>query len=363
MADSALFEFLPALKGRVPFVKLGQWPTPVEPLRLTGLEGREVFVKREDLSSSAYGGNKVRTLETLLAEALQRGCKRVWSTGAYGSNHALAAALHARGMNLESAALLFPQPATPPAAENMQQLISQGVHVRALRSIVTFPFRLAGIYARAASQKDYVMLPGGAVPLGALGHVGAALELAQQVKEGKAPWPRQILIACGSTCTVAGMLAGLFIARKLGLCPDALPRVHALRVTPWPVTAAGRIVGLAHRTAALIASLGGPAPATNRRGHRSILSVHGRYLGWGYGKPTREGVAVIKAHSASVEFPLETTYSAKSVAGLLDLAPWLEGPVVFWSTKSAAPLPALDASRLEAAPAHVRSWLQRAALT
>ncbi len=361
MADSALFEFLPALRGRVPFAQLGQWPTPLEPLKLAGLEGREVFVKREDLSSGAYGGNKVRTLETLLAQAVQTGCKRVWSTGAYGSNHALAAALHSRGLNLESAALLFPQPATPPAAENMQQLLSLGVQVRALRSIMTFPFRLAGIYARARVQEDYIMLPGGAVPLGALGHVGAAFELAQQVKEGKAPWPRHVLIACGSTCTAAGMLAGLFIARRLGLWPDALPRVHALRVTPWPVTAAGRIVGLAHRTASLIANLGGGAPATNTRGYRSILSVHGRYLGWGYGKPTPEGKAVIDVHAAAVGFPLETTYSSKAMAGLLDLAPMLDGPLVFWSTKSAAALPELDRSRLDAAPAHVLRWLQNAA--
>jgi D-cysteine desulfhydrase len=362
MADPALFEFLPALKGRVPFVQLGDWPTPLEPLKLAGLEGREVFVKREDISARAYGGNKVRTLETLLGEAMQNGCKRVWSTGAYGSNHALAAALHSRGLNLASAALLFPQPAMPPAAENMQQLISLGVHIHALRTIVTFPFRLAGVYARARAQMDYVMLPGGAVPLGALGHVGAAFELAQQVKEGKAVWPRHVLVACGSTCTAAGILTGLFIARKLGLCPEALPRVHALRVTPWPVTAAGRIAGLAHRTAKLIAQFGGPQPVTSPRGYRSILSVHGRYLGWGYGKPTRAGEAAIRAHSASVAFPLETTYSAKAVAGLLDLTPFLDGPVVFWSTKSGSTLPKLDTSRLASTPAHVRRWLMRAGM-
>jgi D-cysteine desulfhydrase len=205
------------------------------------------------------------------------------------------------------------------------------------------------------------MLPGGAVPLGALGHVGAAFELAQQVKAGKSPWPRHVLIACGSTCTVAGMLAGLFMARKLGLCPEALPQVHALRVTPWPVTAAGRIVGLAKRTAQLIEKLGGPSLGVSTRAYRSILKVHGRYLGWGYGKPTSAGLAVIKAHAGQVAFPLETTYSSKAVAGLIDLAPWLDGPLVFWSTKSGSSLPPLDTSRIEAAPSHVCRWLQKAA--
>ena len=359
MAIAALFEYLPMLKGRLPFLSLGRWPTPLEPLNLAPLAGREVFVKREDQSAAAYGGNKIRTLETLLADALQKGCRRIWSTGAYGSNHALASAIHSHGLGLSSAALLFPQPATRSAAENLEQLFSLGVEVRALRSILSFPFTLAALFARSRGRGDYVMLPGGAVPLGALGHVGAAFELAMQVKDSGVPWPRHLVIACGSTCTAAGLLCGLVLARGLGLWPAELPRVHALRVTPWPVTAAGRIVGLARRTGNLVHELGGPAGVSTRV-LRGMLRVHGRYLGWGYGRPTQAGLRAMTDHAAAAQFPLETTYTAKSLAGLLDLMPALEGPVVYWATKSASAPPKLDVSRLAAAPTHVRRWLGRA---
>ncbi len=359
MADAALFEYLPALRGRLPYLSLGRWPTPLEPLKLAPLAGREVLVKREDLSAAAYGGNKIRTLETLLADALQKGCRRVWSTGAYGSNHALASAIHSNGLALKSAALLFPQPATRSAAENLELLYSLGVEVRALRSIVSFPFSLAALFARSRARADYIMLPGGAVPLGALGHVGAAFELAVQVRESGAPWPRHLVIACGSTCTAAGLLCGLVLARGLDLWPSELPRIHAVRVTPWPVTAAGRIVGLAWRTGKLVHSLGGPAGASTRV-LRELLRVHGRYLGWGYGRPTQAGMRVMSEYGAEAGFPFETTYTSKSMAGLLDLMPELEGTVVYWATKSSSAQPKLDVSRLSAAPVHVRRWLERA---
>lgn len=356
MPEPALFQCLPQLKAQVPFTLLGQWPTPLEPLRLAGFESRELLVKREDLSSPLYGGNKIRTLETLLALALSRGASSVWSTGAYGSNHALAAALHAPRLGLKAAALLFPQPPTATAAENLAQLISLGVKLRALRSITLFPLRLAALYA---SRSQFVMLPGGAVAAGALGHVGAALELAQQLQAMGGPWPGHLVVPAGSICTAAGLLAGLAVARALGLWACPLPRLHAIRVTPWPVTAKFRIAALAKKTSALLQRLGVARLALGEACAK--LCVHGRYLGRGYGKPSKPGLAVMAAHGPGLPFPLETTYSSKTAAALLDLLPRLEGAVVFWSTKSAAPLPPLDMKRLEGAPAHVRRWLKRAA--
>ena len=95
---TVLFDYFPALRGRVPWVSLGTLPTRVEHatrvLAATGLPG-ELWLKRDDLSSPVYGGNKLRLLEHLLGEAQQRGCVRVYSSGAVGSNFAVATALHA----------------------------------------------------------------------------------------------------------------------------------------------------------------------------------------------------------------------------------------------------------------------------
>src|SRR4051812_35238064 len=84
-----LFELFPKLSQRVPRVALGAFPTPVESLqavaRELGASDGDAWIKRDDISSDVYGGNKVRTLELLLAEARARGHAGVLATGAFGS--------------------------------------------------------------------------------------------------------------------------------------------------------------------------------------------------------------------------------------------------------------------------------------
>src|SRR5437870_2021466 len=85
--DSPLFQAHPQLRPSVPHVSLGQFPTRVE--RLDGLLPPKValWVKRDDESGLKYGGNKVRKLEFLLAEAKQSGARRLATLGAIGSHH------------------------------------------------------------------------------------------------------------------------------------------------------------------------------------------------------------------------------------------------------------------------------------
>src|SRR6188768_2085134 len=94
----SLFRAWPALAAKLPHVALTERPTPVERLRQlersTGASA--LYVKRDDLTARAYGGNKVRKLEFLLAAARASGADSVLTFGAAGSNHALATAVHAR---------------------------------------------------------------------------------------------------------------------------------------------------------------------------------------------------------------------------------------------------------------------------
>src|SRR4051812_6441451 len=90
-ADSpALFRAFPELSGRIPWLPLGRFPTPVA--RLPGLVAPsvELWIKHDDLSGTVYGGNKVRKLEFLLGEARARGARRLVTLGAIGSHHVLA---------------------------------------------------------------------------------------------------------------------------------------------------------------------------------------------------------------------------------------------------------------------------------
>jgi 1-aminocyclopropane-1-carboxylate deaminase/D-cysteine desulfhydrase-like pyridoxal-dependent ACC family enzyme len=88
----ALFRWLPQLAPRIPWVRLGAWPTPIEAIVV---DGRPIWVKCEGASSPLYGGNKIRTLEAWLGHAKAEGAAKIWAMGAYGSNHAIATILHA----------------------------------------------------------------------------------------------------------------------------------------------------------------------------------------------------------------------------------------------------------------------------
>jgi D-cysteine desulfhydrase len=352
----ALLRWLPRLARRVPWVTLGDWPTPLDPIEI---DGRPIWIKREGDSSARYGGNKIRTLELWLGRARDAGARRIWAIGAYGSNHTIATVLHARAIGLDAAAIVFPQPASEWAIENAGALIATRCEIVRLRSVVEVPF--AGIAIAARDRRSVVMPPGGATPMGALGAVSGALELAEQIAAGDAPPPRRIVLAVGSTCTTAGLLAGLSLAHAIGAWRWPVPIVHAVRVTPWPVTSRVLIAELAARTLALVAARGGPDVRVSLGELIARLIVDGRELGPGYGRPTRRG------HDATVELArdpsaprLDGVYSAKAAAALLRLHRRGIGPLVFWSTKSTVRMDAPPIDAVSAAPRAIVRWLRAA---
>jgi D-cysteine desulfhydrase len=347
----ALARHLPRLAARIPSVTLGQWPTPVTAVRV---DGRELWVKDEGPSSPLYGGNKVRTLEVWLGLARERDKRRIWAIGAYGSNHTVATVLHARTVGLEGAALVFPQPANEWAVENCGALLATGCPVIRLRSVVEVPF---AALALLRERDALVMPPGGATTLGAFGAASAAFELAEQVAAGLAPPPRRIVVAIGSTCTTAGLLAGFALAHVAGLWRWPAPIIHGVRVTPWPVTSRVRIADYARRTLALAERLGGPRLAIDFAELHARLVVDPRELGGGYGRLTERGAAAI----ATLVGPrLDGVYSAKAAAALLRLHRAGEGPLLFWASKSTVRMPPPSLDHLRDAPRALQRWLRDA---
>ncbi len=352
MGEVSLFRIFDRTRSNFPWVRLGDWPTPVQPLTLPGFGG-DLWVKRDDLSSPIYGGNKVRTLESLFGQAQAAGAKRIWATGAYGSNHALATCLHAPRAGLEPAVMLFPQPASECAVENLAATLSARPRIRRLWSWAALPF---AVMSERRVPGQFIMVPGGATPEGALGYVSAVLELCGQVADGAMPAPRRIVLGVGSTCTTAGLLAGLALANRLAIPGAFDAEVWPVRVTPWPVTSRFRIVSLAVRTIELLAKLIPQMPGDISRGRlASRLRVIGGHIGRGYGHVTRSGVAALNAFRDAGGPPLDTCYSAKAASGLV--ATRSDGPTLFWATKSSAPLPARDLSN--DAPRPMLDWLDR----
>jgi D-cysteine desulfhydrase len=339
---TVLFDYFPALRGRVPWVSLGALPTRVDDatrvLSAAGVPG-ELWLKRDDLSSPIYGGNKLRLLEHLLGEARQRGITHVYSSGAVGSNFAVATALHAPRVGLAAGAICFPEPLTPEGEQSHRV-----VQTRA-RVVDVAHWSLLPMAAERVRRQDeqrgaraQVLSQVALSPAALFGYMAAGLELAQQVARGECPAPARIVLPIGSAATSAGILAGLSIARKLGIGRMA-PSLAAVRIAAWPLSRRGRVLSLAVKALAHLAELcGDPALALDKR-ELLPISVITDQLGRGYPHPTSAGSTARVAFANAGFAILDDTYSAKAAAHLLASAASQTGPVLFWSTKSSAPLP------------------------
>ncbi len=347
-----LFLRLPQLRHALPWAVLGTYPTPVELLALEAPV--PVYVKREDLSADGYGGNKVRTIEGHLGRAVALGRQRIWATGAWGSNHAVATATHAPRVGLATGAILIPQPPTLPAHANLRALA-------ALDCVVTdaggWALRPLAAMALLRARGEVIMTPGGAIPLGSLGHVSAALELAGQVEAGLLPPPAHLVVTAGSTATSAGLLVGLHLAARLGIGWHVAPQLVAVPVAPNPFASAPAIAWLARRTLALLQALAGRDLGVDLRSLRAGLWVDNRYNGRGYGYPTASGDAAKVAWQRADGPPLDTVYTSRSGAGVLALLPQARGPVVHWMTKANQRLPTPTEAQLAALPRRLQRWL------
>jgi len=351
----ALANYLPRL--RVPWVPIGQWPTPLTAIELFG---RPVWVKHEGDAHPRYGGNKVRTLEAWFGHAQARGARRIWAIGAYGSNHTIATILHAPLAGLEAAAMVFPQPASPWAIENCGAMVATGCRLIRLHNVVEVPFAAWWIACR--ERDSVVMPPGGATPIGTFGAVAAVFELADQIAAHLAPPPRRVVLAVGSTCTTAGLVAGFALAQAIGVWRWPVPIVHGVRVTPWPVTSRVRTAELARRTLVRVEQLGGPRVAIGLRELIGRLVIDGKELGPGYGRATPRSDAAMHDIAGLPGAPgprLDGVYSGKAAAALLRLHRAGIGPLVFWASKSTATLAPPSPAALDQAPAAIAHWLRR----
>jgi len=348
----ALSHYLPRLA--VPWVALGAWPTPLVSLQLA--DGDPLWIKREGDSDPQYGGNKIRTLEAWLGHAQARGAKRLWSIGAYGSNHVVATVAHAPRAGLSTGAIVFPQPMSAWAAENCGALIASGVPVIRLHNVVEVPF---AAWRVARRERDAVVMPpGGATTIGTFGALSAAFELADQIAAHEAPPPARIVLPVGSICTTAGLLAGIALAESMGVWRWPPPVLHGVRVTPWPVTSRLRTAELARRTLMRVEQLGGPRVELGLRGLLRRLVIDGRELGPGYGRSTPRCDAALATFAAAPGAPrLDAVYSGKAAAAALRLKAAGVGPLLLWASKSTAMAASPSRAALERAhPALVR-WL------
>ena len=180
-AQIPLFQKYPQLRQKLPWIQLGQWPTPVELMEQLGKQIGipHLFIKREDLSGKLFGGNKVRKLEFLLADALKNKYKTVLCYGGIASNNVTTVAAYAQQVGLESIALLMPQPPTRNLQRNLllDQYYGCSLFECPQDRELTAPELATFVREQELDVHPYVIPMGSSNPLGVVGWVNAAFEL------------------------------------------------------------------------------------------------------------------------------------------------------------------------------------------
>lgn len=312
-----------------PRIELLGAPTPLEFLpRLSDFLGRDIFIKRDDVTPLALGGNKLRKLEFLAADALREGADVLLTAGAIQSNHVRQTAAVAAKLGLKCVALLENPIATQSEnyLTNGNRLLLELMDVDVVRvDALTDPAaQLAEQAERLEAQgfRPYTLPVGGSNALGALGYVECAQEIVHQ-SEGVVDFAA-VVVASGSAGTHAGLavglehlmpqteLVGVTVSRQRD---EQLPKVDAIR-----------------QALASQLSVEAKAPVT----------LWDDYFAPRYGEPNEESAEAIKLLARLEGIMLDPVYTGKAMAGLIDGISQnrfrREGPLLFVHTGGAPAL-------------------------
>lgn len=327
-ARPPLFDALPALEGAVPFIPLARAPTAVERCAaLAPYLGRDdVWMKRDDLISPVYGGNKVRRYEFVLADALARGAKRIVTLGGLASTQVMATARFGQSLGIPVTAVLFDQPVTTFAREAILTDLDAGA------TLVYGGGYLRSAWKFQQAKREpgaYVINPGAASPRANLGYVDAVLELAAQVARGEMPRPDLIVLPTGSSGTLAALALG---TAWLGWDTEIVGVRITLRIACNALT-----IGFVRERTAQWISAKAPAFGRELGKRRGKYRLEHGALGEGYGYATKEALEAMAWYERLTGRPGEVTYSAKALVGLKAVATEAANrgkTVLFWQTLS-----------------------------
>lgn len=310
MSDADLWPLLrrfPALE-RVPRAALRHGPTPVE--HLADVHPR-LWIKRDDLTASPVGGNKVRSLEMLLGDV--RAGERVVSAGSWGSTHALTMAIHGRALGADVVLGAWPQEWND-VARQVSRRLDEEISRRRFSNV---PFVAAWLAWRQL-RGDRVIPAGGTSPLGIIGHVNAAFELAAQIEAGALPCPARVVVPLGTGGTAAGLSLGFALA-------GVRTEIVAARVVPRFIGRRSRVRRLARAAARLLRRLTGERVPDDG----VIVSVDDSVYAGAYGRPLAAAAAP-QGQLGRRGIVVDDTYAAKALVTAMASAQTAD--TLFWLT-------------------------------
>jgi 1-aminocyclopropane-1-carboxylate deaminase/D-cysteine desulfhydrase-like pyridoxal-dependent ACC family enzyme len=325
-ADRAALERLNAL----PRLPIAFAPTPIEELfRLkaeatsTGhrsfrlqAEDLRILVKRDDAIPFGFGGNKIRKLQIVGAQAIAAGADTLITTGGLQSNHARATAAVAARMGLGCVLIANGTPQDKPTANALlDRLLGAEIRYVTSREARVPAMEQAASELRARGKTPFVIPLGASTPHGAAAYAAALGEILTQI----AP-PDVIVVATSSGGTQAGIAAGC-----------ALRNLHTRIVGISADDPAGAITGEIRRILGGMEELLGAPPGALADGP---IEVDDTFVGGGYGVPTPASIEATELCARREALFLDPTYTAKAMAGLIARIRKreLQGTVLFWHT-------------------------------
>lgn len=316
---------MPGLPPSLPSIPLASFPTPVEELlnlrgMLTGASGTlpRLFVKRDDAISFAFGGNKVRKMQLVAADALKRRADTLITCGGVQSNHARVTAATAAKLGLRCVLVANgTQPERPTANALLDGLLGADVRYVRDRSQRAPEMEAVAEELRLEGRRPYIIPIGASTPRGAAGFVQALFEVLTQIDP-----PDVIVHSTSSGGTQAGLVAGCILA-------GVSTRVIGISADESSATLERDIRGLLQGLERLLAVESGCFASAD-------VVVDDTFVGGGYGVPTdasREAIAIAARTEALF---LDPTYTAKAMAALIARYRLGEfsgdGTVLFWHT-------------------------------
>ncbi len=307
---TSLCKELAIAMARFPKVRLGHFPTPLEPMdRLSEkLGGPRLWVKRDDCTGLSSGGNKTRKLEYLMADAQKHGADTIITQGATQSNHARQTTAAAAKLGMECHILLEDRTGSndPSYILNgnvlLDQLHGATISKRGGGTDMNAEMQALAETLLAEGRTPYVIPGGGSNAIGALGYVNCARELAEQAA-GTGLRIDALVHATGSSGTQAGLVTGLAAIQS---------DIHLLGIgVRAPQEKQEQMVfDLAQKTADHL--------GTGQIIQRSAVRANCDYVGPGYGLPTDGMIGALKLLAQTEGLLFDPVYSGKGLDGLID---------------------------------------------
>jgi 1-aminocyclopropane-1-carboxylate deaminase/D-cysteine desulfhydrase-like pyridoxal-dependent ACC family enzyme len=322
-------KYYPGLE-QMPWISLGEFPTKIEKLEKMG-EARgfsDLYIKRDDCCNSVYGGNKVRKLEYMLADAQKKGKKTLITLGGSGSNQVLATGIFGGQLGFEVTGIMLDQANAMYVRKNL--LLDKYYNIKLVYTKDTLSEVTSFISEYTKSVLNgghpYFVTAGASSEIGNMGFVNAAFELKDQIEKGETSMPDYIIAASGSLGTTAGLNLG---CRLAGL----KTKVMGVRVAmPWMVTR-WRMRRMIRDINKYMRKYDPSVPLLDVKEDDLILLED--YLGDDYACFTRIGHQCVSDMHELEDITLEHTYTGKALGGGLD---WLkkhgetDENILFWDT-------------------------------